>query len=233
MTFRGDFHIHSCLSPCAHISMTPHEVAKALSRAGVEWAAITDHNSCGNVAIFEKVLSDYGITLLAGVEVETREEVHVLVYLKDVKTAQGFSDELRKYLPDVENDPEKFGYQLFVDENDKFVAMEEKMLSMATSLSIEELWNMVKKYDGLFVYAHVLRKFGVVTQLGFLPDFPYPDALECKNPSKEMKEKMTVLKSSDAHFLNQITRPYVEIEARERNFESFKTALHERKVKVL
>ncbi len=233
MIFKGDFHIHSCLSPCAHITMTPHEIAQALKRVGVQWVAITDHNSCGNVEVFEKVLSTYDISLVPGVEVETREEVHVLVYLRDVKTAKSFSRELEGYLPSITNDPEKFGYQLLVNEKDEFVAMEEKMLGMATTLSLEELREMADKYEGIFVYAHLFRKFGVVTQLGFLPDFPSYDALECANPPRELTEKAAILTSSDAHFLDQIVRAQVAIEAEERNFESFREALKRKEVKIL
>ncbi len=233
MRFKGDFHIHSCLSPCAHIAMTPHEIAKALKSAGVEWTSITDHNSCGNVEVFEKVLAAYDISLIPGVEVETKEEVHVLVYLRDVQTAQAFSRELEEYLPPVANDPEKFGYQLFVNEKDEFVAMEDKMLAMATTLSIDELWEMTNRYEGLFVYAHIFRKFGIMTQLGFLPDNPSYDALECSNPPEELKRKTAFLKASDAHFLNQIIKAQVEIEAEKRDFENFKRALKRKEVKIL
>ncbi len=222
MIFKGDFHIHTCLSPCADITMVPGAMASAFEKAGTEWVAITDHNSCGNVEVFEKVLGVHGIKSIPGIEVQTIEEVHVLVYLKSTKIAMDFSNEIRRHLPNVENDPEHFGYQLFVDENDNFIGMESAMLSASTDLTIDDLWQMVKRYDGLFVYAHIDRMFGVVKQLGFIPEYPPFDAVEAKG---DVKVNCTILRSSDAHALSQIGKPKMRIKARSRTFDEFRKAL--------
>ncbi len=222
MIFKGDFHIHSCLSPCAEITMVPGAVASALEKIGTEWVAITDHNSCGNVEVFEKVLGARGIKVIPGMEVQTVEEVHVLVYLKSIKVAVDFSNEIKGHLPKIENDPERFGYQLFVDENDNFVGMESAVLSTSTDLTIDNLWRMVKRYDGLFVYAHVDRMFGVVKQLGFIPNYPPFDAIEAVGT---VNVNCTVLRSSDAHSLSQIKKPQMKVKADSRTFDEFRKAL--------
>lgn len=222
MIFKGDFHIHTCLSPCADITMVPRAVASAFERVGTEWVAITDHNSCRNIEVFEKVLGMRGIKVIPGIEVQTVEEVHVLVYLKSVKIAMDFSDEIREHLLDVENDPERFGYQLLVDENDNFIGMESAMLSASTNLTIDDLWRVVKRYDGLFVYAHVDRMFGVVKQLGFIPDYPPFDAIEAIGT---VNVNCSILRSSDAHSLSQIEKPKMRIKADCRTFDEFKKAL--------
>ncbi len=227
MIFTGDFHVHTCLSPCADLTMVPNALAMRFEKTRVEWVAITDHNSCGNVEVFDKVMRDHGIRVLPGIEVQTVEEVHVLVYLRSIGTAEKFSEEIRMHLPKAENDPERFGYQLFVDENDNFLGMEDAMLSASTNLTLEELWLMVKRYEGLFVYAHVDRKFGVMKQLGFIPTFPAFDAIESVG---NVYADCAILKSSDAHFLSQIEGPKVKIKANSRTFDEFKNALIRREV---
>ena len=227
MTFNGDFHVHTCLSPCADLAMVPNVLAARFEKAGVEWIAVTDHNSCRNVRVFDKVMKAHGIKILAGIEVQTVEEVHVLIYLKSVEVAERFSDEIKEHLPNVENDPERFGYQLLVDENDNFIGMENAMLSASTNLTLDELWLMAKRYDGLFVYAHVDRRFGVMKQLGFIPNSPSFDAVEA---SGTVHIDCTVLKSSDAHFLSQVERPRVKIKVNSRTFEEFRDALIKREV---
>ncbi len=232
MIFNADFHVHSCLSPCADLTMTPNEIGARLKKAKVNWVSITDHNSCGNLPVFEKVLKKYDVALLAGIEVQTREEVHVLVYFKNVEMAQSFSKEVEKHLPHFRNDPERFGYQLFVNETDKFIGMEDKILSASINLSIKELWSLSRKYDVLFVYAHADRKFGVIKQLGFIPQNPPFDAIEIVG--KEIKGvKKPILKSSDAHFLDQIRKPFIKVKANNPTFDELKKALKRKEVWLL
>ncbi|MGC9213392.1 MAG: PHP domain-containing protein [Athalassotoga sp.] len=223
----GDFHVHTCLSPCADITMVPNEMAKRFSYHGIEWIGITDHNTCGNVKVFERVFSKYGITVLPGIEVQSVEEVHVLGYFESVETAEEFSKVIYSHLPDIKNDPERFGYQLFVDEEDHFTGTEEKILASSTDLHLDELFKLIKAFKGLFVYAHVERTFGVLKQLGFIPDNPPYDALET---IRKIKSDKAILKSSDAHTLDQIGTSVVKVGVNHRTFEEFKRALERRLV---
>jgi|UniRef100_A0A7V3RF68 PHP family Zn ribbon phosphoesterase len=227
MRFKGDFHIHTCLSPCADITMVPNEVAKKLVLYGVNWVSITDHNSCKNVRVFEKVLSKYGIKVVPGIESQSVEEVHVLSYFPSIGKAESFSDVLNTHLPNIKNDPELFGYQLLVDEEDHYIGIEEKVLSSSTDLNLFELWKLVKNFDGLFIYAHIERAFGVVKQLGFIPAVPQFDAIESK---ADIEIDKVIFNSSDAHSLDQLTGPKVEIEALERDFNGFSTAIERKEV---
>src|SRR6056297_265164 len=92
--YRVDFHIHSCLSPCADITMTPNQVAKKLMENHIDWAAITDHNSTGNLKSFERVFKQSGVAFLPGIEIQTVEDIHVLGYFSDVETAQKVGEEI-------------------------------------------------------------------------------------------------------------------------------------------
>lgn len=228
MRFKGDFHVHTCLSPCADVTMVPNEMAKRFSSCGVDWVGITDHNSCGNVKVFEKVFSKYGIKILAGIEIQSTEEVHVLGYFPSIESAEKFSELIRSHLPNIQNDPERFGYQLLVDEEDHFVGMEEKILSVSVDLDLNEVFELVRKFNGLFVYAHVNRAFGVLNQLGFIPETPPFDAIESIGDMNYGNR--AVFKSSDAHFLDQINSPKTEIETDKRDFDGFKMAIEKRQV---
>src|SRR6056297_1533562 len=121
--YRADFHIHSCLSPCADITMTPHQVVGKLLEKHIDWAALTDHNTTRNLASFEKVFKGSGVAFLPGIEIQTVEDIHILGYFPDVETAQQCGLEVEEALPDIEIDPEKNGYQLVADENDNFQEM--------------------------------------------------------------------------------------------------------------
>ncbi|BBJ27953.1 PHP domain-containing protein [Athalassotoga saccharophila] len=223
----GDFHVHTCLSPCADITMVPNEMAKRFFHHGIEWVGIKDHNTCGNLKVFEKVFSKYGIKILPGIEIQSIEEVHVLGYFESVEVSQEFSKIIYSHLPDIKNDPEHFGYQLFVNEEDHFTGMEDRILASSTDLHLDELFKLIKAFNGLFVYAHVERTFGVLKQLGFIPDNPPYDALEAVG---KIKSDKTVLKSSDAHSLDQIGTSTVKVGVDHRTFEEFKLALERRLV---
>ncbi|KUK80913.1 MAG: PHP domain protein [Mesotoga prima] len=227
MQFLCDFHIHSCLSPCAEITMTPGEIAKVCVSRGIDWIAITDHNSAGNVRVFSSVLQEVGVSVIPGIEVHTLEDVHVLAYFPDVSSAEGYSAFLkREKLPIVTIDPEISGYQLLVDENDSFVGMEEIWLGQPASLSISETLKTVEENGGISVMAHIDRKMGLIVQLGLVPE-------ECKEVPMEISFERTlkrglqtknIMHSSDAHSLDLI-KPTVAISASTRSFEEFKTAI--------
>jgi len=228
MKFKGDFHVHTCLSPCADVTMVPNEMARRFSECGVDWVGITDHNSCGNVRVFENVFSRYGIKVLPGIEIQSVEEVHVLAYFPSVAIAEEFSKIIKSHLPNVKNDPEVLGYQLLVDETDHFIGMEEKILSVSVNLNLNEIFELVRKFHGLFIYAHVDRAFGVLKQLGFIPKEPAFDAIECIGKTENFE--CTIFKSSDAHHLDQINSPKVEIDAQKRDFDGFKIAVEKGQV---
>lgn len=41
---RADLHIHTCLSPCGELAMSPRAVVEAARAAGLDLIAVTDHN---------------------------------------------------------------------------------------------------------------------------------------------------------------------------------------------
>ena len=75
-----NLHCHSNLSDG---QLTPEELADRLMRAGVRYAALTDHDTVAGLARFRAALSRHGIGYIAGVEITASAEegpVHLLVY---------------------------------------------------------------------------------------------------------------------------------------------------------
>jgi len=81
-TFRADLHIHTCLSACAELDMTPPKIIRKAREKGLQIIAITDHNSAENIPAFN-ALKYEDIKVFAGMEITTSEEVHVLALFED------------------------------------------------------------------------------------------------------------------------------------------------------
>ena len=74
-----DLHIHSCLSPCGDDDMTPANIAGMASLKGLTLLALTDHNSCRNCPAFFEACNAFGIVPVAGMELTTAEDIHLIV----------------------------------------------------------------------------------------------------------------------------------------------------------
>ncbi len=221
--YSADLHIHSCLSPCADILMLPNLIAEKLKYAGIEIASITDHNSLLNIKAFSKVFKKYQIFLIPGIEVQTTEEVHVLGYFENIEIAMKFQKEFEKYLPKIKNKEELLGYQLLTNEKDEYIEKYETALSFSSSINLENLSKLIKKFNGICVAAHIDKTFGVINQLGMIPKNIF-DAVEVFK-SKNKISNYTNISSSDAHYLNDIKTAKMKICIERKNFEEFKKAI--------
>ena len=68
MKLAFDLHLHSCLSPCGSNESTPADLAGMCALAGLDIAALTDHNTCGNCRAFCEAAERYGLLALPGME---------------------------------------------------------------------------------------------------------------------------------------------------------------------
>ena len=76
MKYKADLHIHSVLSPCGDLDMSPANIiAKALEK-NIEIIGITDHNSTLNAEIVQKLGRQNKVWVVAGAEITTKEEIH-------------------------------------------------------------------------------------------------------------------------------------------------------------
>ncbi len=205
-----DFHIHSCLSPCADNDMTPNNIAGMAAIAGLQIVALTDHNSCRNCPAFFAAAKKNGIIPIAGMELTTAEDIHVVCLFECLDDALRFNNEVDKRRVRIKNRTDIFGDQLLTDENDNVIGQEEDLLSNATMISIEEAPALVETFGGICFPAHIDREAnGIVATLGVFPeeeDFQCAEFHDMSRAEAYVKrfpvlESMTLVSGSDAHYL--------------------------------
>jgi 3',5'-nucleoside bisphosphate phosphatase len=213
--FRADLHIHTVLSPCGDLDMSPGRIVEEAARKGLDIIGITDHNSTLHCNLTSRLAKKKGIFVLLGAEVTTKEEVHCLAFFENSSALEKFQEFLDSGLSPIMNDPDKFGPQLVVDENEIIVYEEKKLLLNALNRSLEEVESFVHSMNGLFIPAHIDRgKNSIYSQLGFLPADLKADALEISYGSSPEKfgathpeiDRFSIIRSSDAHFPEDIGR---------------------------
>lgn len=204
--YAADLHVHTCLSPCADEEMSPNNIVRAAREASVDIIAVTDHNSGKNAQAVMEAAADLPLTVIAGMEVQSREEVHLLSFFGSVEILEEWDTFIYEHLPDVRNDPEVFGYQPIVDTEGYILRFEEKLLINSLDLSLEEVVTGVADRNGICIPAHVDREaFSIIGQLGYIPsDLPIT-AVEITGDKRDMvPERYEVVTASDAHFLRAI-----------------------------
>lgn len=224
-----DFHIHSALSPCGDKDMTPNNIVNMAAIIGLDAIAISDHNSVGNVRAAMKVGEQVGVKVLAGMEVETAEEIHVLTLYETIEAAEEVAKKVYEALPDIKNRPEIFGNQYYMDEDDNIIGEEEKLLISPTTIQVEDLIDMVKSVGGIYFPAHVDRhSYSILTNLGFIPEELKIDGIEISKKVDDVEAYLDsrpdlkgykVLRNSDAHYLEDIANREAFLE--EKSIEEF------------
>ena len=202
---RADLHLHTCLSPCADDLMQAAAIIEHAKQIGLDMIGICDHNSGENVRAMMKAGERQGLVVIPGVEVTSREEVHILGLFNTEDDLMCLQDIIYENLPG-QNDEEAFGPQLVIDEYDNVVSQNSRLLIGATTLTLEQIIDAIHQFAGLAVASHVDRqRFSLIGQLGFIPKGLKLDAVEVSNPSSAGQEYgYPVVTSSDAHFLEDI-----------------------------
>ncbi len=168
---RADLHIHTCLSPCGELTMSPRAIVEAAARQRLDLIAITDHNTARMTGVVAQAAARHGIACLYGLELQTQEDVHLLAYFDDAQTAQRFSERIYDLLPNRDNVPEVFGDQIAVDEDETIVHTERRLLLNSLALGFEDAVEWISREGGLAVPAHVDRvPYGLIAQLGIVPE---------------------------------------------------------------
>jgi len=228
MTVRGDLHIHSCLSPCGDLSMSPSAIVRVARERGLDLIALADHNTALNLPAFKAGCLKEGLACVFGLEVTTREEAHILTLFETPEAALDLGGFLYPLLPPVPNRPEKTGDQVYVDESEVILGEVELYLGTAAEISLERLLEEVRRRGGLFIPAHIDKPvFSIPSQLGFLPPLDY-DALESVSlPCPVETGRTPVIRNSDAHYLEDIGKRSTLYEMEEPGFAGLAAALRE------
>ncbi len=234
--YNADLHIHTCLSPCGSLEMSPRRIIRSARERGLQLIAITDHNSTRNVQVCMECGAAHGIRVIPGCEVNTQEEVHCLCYFPHLEAVMQFQEYLDRRMLDIPHDPVRFGYQVAVDADERIVYEESRSLFTGISDGIEALEKVVHRLGGLFVPAHIDRQSnGIISQLGFIPQELRYDALELSRritPVAFIKSHPDLmgkgfLLSSDAHRPEDIGSAHTRFQMEETGWNHFRRALLE------
>ena len=204
-----DFHLHSCLSPCADDDNTPANIAGMGTLSGLNRMALTDHNTCKNCPAFFAAAKRNGIIAIAGMELTTSEDIHIIFLFEQLENAMEFDREIEKHRILVKNRVDVYGEQIIMDENDNPVGVEEYLLTPATTVSVDDCPSLAKSFGGICYPAHIDRQAnGIIATLGTFPDIKGFNCVEFHDMSKakEYFEKYSLgnrlaLVGSDAHYL--------------------------------
>lgn len=209
-TFTYDLHVHSCLSPCADDDMTPANIAGMAAVQGLDIVALTDHNSAKNCPAFFHHAKSFGIIPIAGMELSTAEDIHVVCLFPTLEAALRFDAVVEEKLIKIKNKPHIFGNQYLMNEADEVAGEEESLLINATSIDIKSAYELCTSLGGVCYPAHIDRDSnGILAVLGDFPEEVPFGAFELndKQSYHELSERLSHLKdkryvvSSDAHNL--------------------------------
>lgn len=233
--YRTDLHIHTLLSPCGDLEMSPAQIVSLACKRGLDIIGITDHNSTRQCELVYKLGQKSGLTVIAGCEITSQEEVHCLAFFENFDVLRSFQHFLDEHLVYIPNKPEWFGYQLVLDEDEQIVEQVDQYLGAALDLSIEEIGQKVHQLDGLFIPAHIDRpRNSLYSQLGFMPAQLQVDALQISKLAEENRirqkfnigDEIRLVKFSDAHYPNDLGLVYTLFRMQEPSFDEIRKALH-------
>ncbi len=220
-TYYYDFHIHSCLSPCADDDMTPNNIVGMGTLCGLQIMALTDHNTVKNCPAFFEAAKRQGIIPMAGMELTTAEDIHMVCLFETLEQAMAFGETVEKRRVLIENRPDIFGEQPVMNGADEVIGKEPHLLSNATTIPFEEAPVLTAAHGGVCYPAHIDRTAnGVIAVLGTFPDFPRFSCAEIHDPARfdELRRshpilrELLLLSGSDAHYLWDIREKCCSLE---------------------
>lgn len=216
-----DLHIHSGLSPCAEDEMSPNNIVQMAKLHQLDLISVCDHNSTYQQAITAKIAQKNGIEYWYGVELNTKEDVHVLAYFKKLEHIQSLQNTLNHHIQRIQNNEDFFGQQIIYDENDYRISKVDYLLLSALDLNLNDCIHEIHKNHGKAVLAHIYGKEnGIIQQLGFIPQDIYIDGVEVQSENdisrfkKEYPryEHLPIFINSDAHRLCDIIKDHHELD---------------------
>lgn len=208
-----DLHIHSCLSPCGDKDMTPANIVSMAKLKNLDIIAVTDHNSCKNCAPVLKWADEYNIIAIPGMELTTREEVHVICLFKELADAMNFDAYVYEKLIKIPNNEMVFGSQDICDAEDNITGQEQNLLINATTINFNELEKLMEEFRGIYIPAHIDKNSNsLLYNLGFIPEEAHFKSAELADVTKLEElaklnpylEKCRIITDSDAHYLGNI-----------------------------
>jgi len=215
--------------------MSPQLILEQAVQKKLNLISITDHNTVQHSILACKLSEDMPIRVLPGVELTSREEVHLLAYFPDIEALLKIGKEIDNYLPKRKNNSQIFGYQLYYDLKGEIVGIDDVLRQVALDIGLDNLIDFIHSIEGIAVPAHIDKdRFSLLSQLGFLDQEADYNAVEVSK-FKWRKEKFQlgdtwngfpVIAGSDSHVVEDIGLFFMEDKQEEiKNFISLKNFL--------
>jgi predicted metal-dependent phosphoesterase TrpH len=196
---------------------------------------MTDHNTVQHSILACKLSEDIPIRVIPGVELTSREEVHLLAYFPDIEALLKMEKEIDNYLPGKKNNSRVFGNQLYYDLKGEIIGIDDTLRQVALNIGLDNLVDFVHSIEGIAIPAHIDKdRFSLLSQLGFLDREANFDAVEIsKFKWRKRKFKLgdtwdgfPVIAGSDSHGVEDIGLFFMEDNQEEiKNFISLKDFL--------
>ncbi len=223
MKYYYDLHIHSCLSPCGDMDMTPNNIVNMAKLSGLDVIALTDHNSSLNCKAAIEVGKEIGLTVIPGMELTTSEDIHAVCLFPTLEKAISFGEYVRDNRIKIKNRPEIYGRQVIMNSSDEEIGEVEELLLPASNISIMSAFDKVRQFGGICYPAHIDRdSLSILSVLGEIDESCGFTAAELADKSKESELKklhpilndLKIITSSDAHYLENMREAenYLELE---------------------
>jgi PHP family Zn ribbon phosphoesterase len=160
-----------------------------------------------------KAAAGTGIHVLPGMEIQSREEVHLLCLFDTVSQSKDWQREVFQKLPPLTNREEVFGAQYVVDSTGDWVETEQRLLAASVDMALDEVISGVRELGGMVIPAHVDRPtFSLISNLGFIPERIHVDGLEVTpgfSPGRGFQrwpqlKTWCLIVNGDAHRLQEI-----------------------------
>lgn len=219
-----DLHIHSCLSPCGDMDMTPNNIINMSKLLGLDIIALTDHNSTLNSKATIEVGKKEGVCVIPGMELTTSEDIHVVCLFKTLDDALSFNEYVNKHQIKIKNKADIYGRQVVMDKNDEEIKEIDNLLILATDISIMNIHNIISQFNGICYPAHIDRdSMSILATLGEIPkecnfiaaEISYNGNVENIIEKHHIISSMKTFISSDAHYLENMKEKKYSIELEE------------------
>ena len=208
-----DLHLHSCLSPCGDMDMTPNNLVNMAKLLGMDVIALTDHNTCLNCEAAMKVGEEIGLLVIPGMELTTSEDIHAVCLFPTLEKALAFSQYVDENRIHIRNKAEIYGRQVIMNENDEEIGEIEDLLLPGSFIGMYDAYRKAQEFGGICYPAHIDRdSLSILSVLGEIDPWCGFRTAELADISRlpELREKhpildsMNIITCSDAHYLENM-----------------------------